>query len=387
MHLRALMRVRRHRASCGRHRSPLLGAVTLTALLALVAGCESSDPQPSGPDGGAGGGAAACAADDGVTQQDNAACTPDPDDYQPRVNGSADDSWPACISDDDSYHPFGASVSSNARTAAFETMAGLLGFGQAVAPDPQAFVDACVAYTQPEGLDSRVSRREDEHHPAAPKKCRDMTAAELQSYPERCVGPAQIQPLLNQAFEQGSAGIDPVRNAARIEAALLWFFYVAIYKESTTCTAKAADCDSATGYYAGGQARSPSLGFARYVQARSSQAHDASWDALLAVRCWRDLDNPTGVATDLATRDKALAQLDRALDRDLALIVRQRLAALPCESAWVSAQILGAALDRAATARDPTEAATLRDALSKSRAEDVDVAAATTALDALFPCP
>jgi hypothetical protein len=360
---------------------------TLFAWLVLAAvGCEGDDPTPTGV-GGSGGGEPACAADATLVPSDGASCQPAADDYQPRVNGSADDSWPPCISDDDAYHPFDVSISANVRTGAFEAIAALLGFGQGKSPSPQDFVDARLAYSEPEGLDSRISRREDEHYPPAPSACRDLTAAEQQSYADRCVGGAQILPLLNQAFEQGIQGNEPARNAARIEAALLWFFYTSVYKESKTCTDTTADCDSATGYYAGGQARSPSLGFARYVEARSPQAHDATWDALLAVRCWRDLDNPSGVATDLGLRDQALGQLDRALDRDLALILRQRFQALPCDTAWETLRILGPVLDRAASAVDPAEAAILRAEVAKASEELVDAEAAMAALEALFPCP
>ena len=363
----------------------VIAAATLACGL-LATACEADDPTPNGV-GGSGGGEPGCPADAAITPSDGISCQPDATDYQPRVNGSADDSWPACISDDNVYHPFDPSISSNVRTAAIETIATLLGFGQGRSPSAQQFVDARLAYSEPEGLDSRIARREDEHYAAAPAACRDLSAAEQQTYADRCVGPAQILPLLNDAFDQGSQGVEPALNAARIEAALLWFSYVSVFKESTTCTNTANDCDSATGYYAGGQTRSPSLGFARYVAARSPQAHDATWDALLAVRCWRDLDNPTGTATDLALRDQALGQLDRALDRDLAVILRQRFEALPCDTAWETVRILGAVIDRAATAVDPSQAAILRAEVTKASQDEVDAAAAIAALDALFPCP
>lgn len=90
---------------------------------------------------------------------------------------------------------------------------------------------------------------------------------------------------------------------------------------------------------------------------------------------------------DLALRDRARAQLDRALLRGMALLVRQRMERSECEAAWESVKILGPILDREATARDAANAAILRAELQKASAEDVDVAAATGALDAIFPCP
>ena len=215
-----------------------------------------------------------------------------------------------------------------------------------------------------------------------------MTPEGQASYPDRCVGPVQLQPLITEAFAQGQQGIEPALQAARLEAALLWFFYVSTYKEAMTCTETAKDCDSSTGYYAGNQSRSPSYGFAGYVEARSQKAHDATWDALLAVRCWRDLDNPEGVAQDEAMRDQALGQLDRALDRGLALILRQRVEALPCDTAWETVQILGPVIDRAATAKNPAQAAIIRQSLQQAESEeDFDSQAVIDVLDALFPCP
>ncbi len=363
----------------------LLGS-GIAALLALAPACGKGDPDPTDGLGG-GTGEPGCPADENLVPLDGEMCAPDPDDYQPRDNASANDSYPACISDSNVYTPFEMSISSNARVAAFEQIAELLGFGTGAAPTPQQFVDARVAYTEPEGLDSRVSRREDEHYAPAADKCRDLSVEQQTANADRCVGPAQIQPLLSAAFRDGAEGIEPALNSARIEAALLWFYYVSTYKEAVTCASKAKDCDSSSGYYAGTQSRSPSFGFGRYVQERSPQAHEAAWDAVLAVRCWRDLDNPDDVAMDTALQDKALGQLDRALDRGLAVIVRQRLQTLPCNTAWETLQILGPVIDRAATDKDAAQAKILRDQLASATSAEVDVAAATAALDALFPCP
>lgn len=363
-------------------------AAGMTAL-AAAAGCEGDDPaaqDPGGNTGGAGG-ATACEADRELSQQDNASCTAAADDYTPRDQASSNDAWVACISDDGVYHRFDESVSSIARVAAFEQIATLLAFDGSRVPTEDDFVQARLAYVEDQGLESRLSRREDEHYPPAPKACRDMTADELAQYPERCVGPVQIAPILNDAFGRGVSGVDPVVSSARVEAALLWFLYVSVYKESTTCKDTSADCDSSYAYYTGGEDRSGGLGLSRYVSVRSPQAHDRIWDGILAVRCWRDLDNPTGTASDTALQSRALAQLDKALLRGMALIVRQRLERLDCVAAWETVRILGPVLDRAASEVDASEAQVLREQVAKTSPEQVDVTVAQGAIDALFPCP
>jgi hypothetical protein len=376
-----------------------LSIIALPVCLSAVAGCEGDDPEAASgtpdtgtPDTGdqeAGDQDAGdtCAIDEGIVVADNASCTAAADDYTPRDQGSANDTWQACISDDNAYHRFDESISSIARIGAFERIADLLAFDGSRAPTAQDFVDARLAYVEDQGLESRISRREDEHYPAAPSACRDLTADEQAQYPDRCVGPVKIVPMLNDAFQQGATGADPVLHAARVEAALLWFLYVSAYKESTTCKDTVADCDSGYAYYTGGEDRSGGLGLSRYVKARSPQAHDRIWDGILAVRCWRDLDNPTGTASNTAMQELALAQLDRALLRGVALIVRQRLDHITCTAAWETVRILGPVLDHAATALDAANAEVLREQVGKATADQVDVDAAQTALDTIFPCP
>src|SRR5688572_24007997 len=117
----------------------------IACLLSLsTAACEADDPTASGPTSGGGGATAGCDADSSVAPLDGPGCVPLADDYTPREQGSATDSWPACISDDNGYHPFGASISSNARTGAFEEIAALLHFGEGIAPTAQEFLDARV---------------------------------------------------------------------------------------------------------------------------------------------------------------------------------------------------------------------------------------------------
>jgi hypothetical protein len=366
------------------------------AMLLAVQACEGATPEstPLPTGGGAGSsadagldaeaGAPSCT-DEGIAAQDNAACQPLATDYRPA--DTANDTWAACISDDNQYHPFDPNISSIPRVGAFEQIAKLLSFGGATAPSAQAFLDARLAYQTDQGLESRVSRREDEHYSAAPDACNKLTAAQLAQYPDRCAGPAKIQPMLNAAFQQGISGVDPVKNAARVEAGLLWFLYLSVYKESKSCASTVGDCDSSWAYYSGGEPRSGGLGLSRYVRARSPQAHDRVWDGLLAVRCWRDLDNPTGAAQNTAMRDQALAQLDRALLRGVALVVRQRAQKLPCEAAWESVRILGEVLGREAAARDPSSAQVLSAELSKASVAEVKASAIVGAIDASFACP
>ena len=402
---------------------PLLVA-SLVAGGTLFAACESETPsgQPDGTDDGTvedGEGRADADADvDVVGDADSSAeaeaeaeadaeagadtdvadegevpvpCEPLATDYQPRTGT---DDWPACISDDNTYHSIGASISTVARIAAFEQIADLL-WRRATPPGPADFTNARVSYTETNGLDSRVQRREDLHVPAVPAAdgaCTDAGVPDL--YPDRCVGPARILPILNQAFADGTAGTDPLVNAARIEAALLWFLYLSPYKESNTCTDTPADCDSAWAYYTGGEDRSAGLGLASYVSDLDAATHDRVWDGLLAIRCWKNLDNETGVSTDTATRDRARAQMDCALIRGVALIVRDRLddlrAATTDEERRAKLEfvkILGGVLDREAEARDPANAAILRGELGRSDPATVDIDAAQEAIDLLFPCP
>lgn len=357
------------------------------ASLCLLAACGEDDPEAQSPNNGGGGGEEACNPNAGLTVQDNATCTAAADDYTPRDSGSANDTWDACISDDNTYHQIEASISTIQRVGAFEQIATLLAFDGSRVPTAQDFLDARVVYLEEEGLESRLVRREDEHYPKASDECRNLSETELAQNADRCVGPAKMVPMLNEAFKEGSEGTDLVANAARIEATLLWFLYVSTHKEATTCAKTPKDCDSSYAYYTGGEARSGGLGLSKYVKARSPQAHDRVWDGILAVRCWRDLDNPTGEAQDLTMQAQAIEQLDTALLRGMALIVRQRLDNLDCAWAWESIKILGPVLDRAATERDATAAATLRTEFAKTDPAQVDVAAATAALDSLFPCP
>lgn len=364
-------------------------AFRVATLAIVLAACEGDDPEATTPELGGGDPERVVASliDQNLVSRDPTGCEPLADDYMPSAAGMGDDAWPACISDDDDYHIINPSIGALGRVAAFEDIAVLLGFGGGKVPTPEDFLAARLRYTEEQGIESRVVRREDEHYPPAPAACRDLSPEQQAQDPDRCVGPMQIRPILNAAFEAGIQGEDPVANASSIEGALLWFFYISSFKEATTCAVAAQDCDSMWAKYTGGEDREGGLGLARYVKPRSQMAHDRIWDGLLAVRCWRDLDNPMGEAMNLELRDQARAQLDRALLFGVAQIVSQRVAELPSEAAWQSTKILSQVLDREATLRDPAMAERLRAEFATDDAADVDPGAVTQAIDALFPCP
>jgi hypothetical protein len=374
--------------------------------MASLLACGKPDPVPTSRDGGAGD-AERAAVDSGTSTdagadsgncplapnvEDVSKCQPAGSDYQPRKNNSAGDGWAPCISDDNTYHRIQQTVSSIARVTAFEDIAAKLWEG-GKPPSTQDFLDSRIIYAQDQGLDSRVQRREDVHYaaPSGGKKCSDPGAPDL--FPDRCVGPKKLLPILNESFAAGSKGETPRAHAARIEAALLWFLYVSSLSEVESCAAKPADCDSAWAYYTGGTPRESPIALARYVKARGPETHDRAYDGVLAVRCWRNLDNETGTAQNLVQRNQARDQLDRAMLRGVALIVRQRLSDLACASGDVKdarfafVRTLLPFLDRAARERDATKADVLKAQAQAASPDLVDVGAAITALDGLFPCP
>ncbi len=317
-------------------------------------------------------------------------CEPDPTDYSP----GADDSWDACVSDGGEYVQVEENVSTIARVGGYEDIADIL-WRIDGAPSPDAFVDAREIYAVDEGLNSRIVRREDEHYPPVTDgdgnilQCRDEGVPAMD--PDRCVGPAGILPILNVAFQQGAAGNQPLVQAARIDAALLWFLYVSTYKENTTCADVKKDCDSGWAYYTGGNQRDGGLGLSGVFRATDGTSHDRVFDGILAVRCWRDLD-PEETATDLETQARALAQLDRALLQGLSRIVADRIARMAGETgeareaSWAWIQILGNVLMRETTARNPQAGAELT-TLLQATADAADVGAIQDVLVGTFPCP
>lgn len=353
----------------------------------LVMGCSA----PMSPaDAGSGGGSAATDCETPPPlREDLSSCRPLAADYQPRANASAGDSWAACISDDNRYHPIDPNISTVARVSAFEQIATLLWRDRKV-PAAADFVEARVIYAQDQGLDSRVQRREDVHYPPPPGGKRCSEAGIPDANPDRCVGPAKLLPVLNDAFVRGAMGDAPRVHAARIEAALLWFLYVSALSEAMSCAAAPKDCDSCWAYYTGGTARDAPLGLAGYVARLSDETHQRAYDATLAVRCWRNLDNEAGPAMNMTLQLQARDQLDRATVRGVAMVLRQRVSELSCADAEGLAarsafiRLVAGWLDREARARDATWAETLRQA---TQGDSVDALAATTALDGLFPCP
>ena len=139
--------------------------------------------------------------------------------------------------------------------------------------------------------------------------------------------------------------------------------------------------------YTGGEPRESARGLSRYVMPRSQMAHDRIWDGLLAVRCWRDLDNPMGEAMDLEMRDRARAQLDRALLFGMAQILRQRVQTLPSAPAWESTRTLARVLEREAMSRDPERGRALGAEFDTDDAAAVDPDRVVESLDTIFACP
>ena len=369
------------------HRPPTCPSKLFILICVLLSslGCESDDPKetammgdPPPPAGLEAGGEAG-----GTTPSDETLCAPDEDAYP-------SEAWAECISDDGRFELAGTSTpSSAARVAAFEAIADLLWRNPSL--DEAAFIDAEFIYSEEGGVGSRVTRRYDAHVPKPEgSDCADAGAAER--WPEYCVGPALIEPLILNAFAQGNMGLDLALNAARVRAGLLWFYYVSVYKEAYTCAGKAADCDSHWAYSNGAkQVDEPPLGLGRLIKEASEDAYEQLFDAHLGVRCWRDLDRAE-ISEDEALQDQALRQLDRALDTGYALMLMEELKAYEGADEEgravieLSVQILAPPLLSANLARDPTldtdELSTLWESLTVEKAN-----ALITQLRALFSCP
>jgi len=256
-----------------------------------------------------------------------ALCEASPDDYQPRNHLGSWGSHSCTINDTpNQYRAINETdISTITRMAAFEEIAKLL-WKHSHAPSRQDFEDARVFYAENEGLDSRVQRREDVHFPVLPEclRCNMASQAVQEQHADRCAGPIKIRPIINEAFVQGHQQNQPLVQAQRIKAALLWFNYLSSLSEVQTCANEPKNCDSAWAYYTGGTSRDTLQGLATYIHAVSPETHHMAYDAALAVRCWRDVDPATPAAnTDLQYR--ALKQYDKALSRGMALILRQKM--------------------------------------------------------------
>lgn len=401
--------------------SPLFRACSCTLVgLALTTGCPADDPMETASTSDSD------ATTDGtdttgepdptcegleVPTLNETTCTPQASDYMPRTNMSADDSWPACVSDDGQYNLVDTTPSSVARVEAYEMIADLLWRGDA-APTAADFTAARDVYVTPEGLESRLVRREDLHYEEVPmedwdplvdadKQC--SVEANYTKYPDRCAGPATISPLIVDAFAAGQNGDDPAINAAKIEAALLWFLYISVYKESNTCaTSKAKDCDSSWAYYTGGFQQDGGIGLAGRVMSESPESHARIFDGILAVRCWRDLTADGDMyplleeldAADQQLFQQGWEQLDQALHRGYARVVRARMETMisnTCDGSgtaadWAFLQVAGPVLDREATERGAPEAGTLSALWKMDTPSAQNLADGIAALDAVFPC-
>lgn len=322
-----------------------------------------------------------------------AACTCSPLDYAPRDQQSRNDAWPACISDQGTYKLLGMSTPAAAsRVAAFESMGARL-WKKGSAPTPDDFRQARVDYAVAEGIGSRVARRQDIHYPEFSEDkfaCSDPATAA--AHPDRCAGPGRLAPIINDAFEQGTNGTTPLIQAARLEAALLWFFYISSLSEGWTSTFDdIEDVDSMAGYYNGAQQRDQRQGLSSYVYALSPATHDRIFDAFLGARCWRDLD-PAFPAKRLDMYQAISGQADRALTRGMALILADRIGKVTTGATDVQAaqlafvKVLGGLLDRAVRAADPAKADALKANLAAATPDKVDIKAAQDILQKAFPC-
>ena len=354
-------------------------------------------------------------ADIEIAAIDEGSCAPLASDYQPRDSNSANDTWPACISDSAEYTQVVDGVpGSVARVDAYEEMAALL-WNNAAELTAADFTAARDQYVIAEGLESRLNRREDLHYDPIPmdewdpmvdgdKQCTVEALAD--KYPDRCAGPKRMKPILDEAFVAGQSGEGDARvHAARIHATLDWFLLLSVYKEAETCgSAKAADCDSAWAYYSGVGGITDGAGISAGILAASQNSHERLYDGILAVRCWRDLykdpDYPLfpDLDADAISRfELGWEQLDQSLHRGGALLVRAHAvryfeglcgtgdAYQPAE--WAYLQILGPTLQREADARDGAKAATLAALWANAEPTAQEVADGIAALDSIFACP
>ncbi len=377
-----------------------------------VHGCRSEDPAATAESAGTDtDDVRTCEVDGTVVARplEESGCAFQETDYQPLVNGSADDMWPGCVTDDGAYHLVDLPPSSIGRVEAYEFVAELLWRNEA--PTADDFTQARVRYAENQGLESRVLRREDLHYPPIPeadwdpgvepdKQC--SVPENVEKYPERCAGPAQIGPLVDGAFAAGQLGQgNPRVHAARIDAALGWFLYLSTYKEAVSCgVVQAKDCDSAWAYYTGGMTRGNGVGLAGEVRAVAPSVDSRIFDGVCATRCWRDLypedAYPTVDEADADGRSLfglGTQQLDGALHRGYAVVLRDRLARQVdlTDSAstanWAFLRVAGPVLSREAQQRDPDIARVLSDLWDLECPTAADLQAGIDGLDALFPCP
>lgn len=373
------------------------------ALILCVSACESAGPISS--DAGDEVTTTDALTTDAVTTDvssvfDGGVCAPRSGDYVPRARMPMASQWPMCGSDSGEFVPNDPSISTIGRVRAFDqidrdvaAMRSNGFFDPTRDPSSSEFTAARLVYAQDNGLGSRVERRSDEHYPAPAMNDCQMEAVRAAN-PDYCVGPSRLLPIINAGFAAGQtamAGSATRVHAARIEAALLWFLYLSPYKESLTCSTTPRDCDSAWAYYTGGQvspSASEQYGLARRVMALDPSTHARVWDGLLALRCWQQAE-----PMNVALRERARAQLDRALTRGIALVLIDRVRRVASSTGaerdahFAFVKVMGPLLDRAARAVSPSGADALAAALRGDDPAAFDARAVAAGLSALFPCP
>jgi hypothetical protein len=355
-----------------------------------------SDPSTTGEPG--------CPQDVDFGEPNLGACSPLDSDFTPESSPD----YGACVSDGGEWVLVDEPPSSAARVVAYEDMMALIRNGET--PTPDDFLMARAAYATKNGLESRVLRREDLHYPPIPLEDQDETVSfdrqctvneNTANYPDRCVGPARIQPIIDEAFAAGMSGEGvPEVHAARIDAAVQWFLWVSIYKESASCILAPGDCDSHWAYYNGATAQGEAIGLAADIYAIDPAIDTALFNGMLAIRCWRDLFPPDGDPSfeDLGSVGEAMfyeahEQLDNAAWYAWARQVRNHLELQPAvcdaeaEANWAFIQIAGPILDPEAEIRDPEAAATLAALWANPEPTIEDLQAGIDALEAAFPCP
>ena len=326
----------------------------------------------------------------GDFEEDLSNCEPAATDYQPRVNNSADDSWAKCISDDNSYHLIADSPSSIARVEAYDA-AGKLLWNNSKIPTAEDFTKSRIIIDSDQGLGSRLDRRYDVHYDAPPSGAKCDEEGIASQYPDYCVGPGKLRPILNEAFKSVANGGDPVINAARIHAALQWFLYVSVVKEATTCTEKAKDCDSSWAYYSGGTARNSVIGLAKEIKSITPLTHDRIYDGNLAVGCWRFLDDGE-TAKNLSMRDLAIKQMDTALLYAMSTLVIEQFLKINCstgsykKAALAELEILISLLDLETRKRSKSVADLLKTEIEKD-IDNIDTANAIKSIKSIYLCP